>query len=110
MIVWRPVGADDTAALVRGLWAYPTKSKRKRSMRRCTPCGTQTHNLQIRSLTRCSIAPTGRGEVDEHKRHRAADTEISFFVREQNKKSRAEKKNNNIPRVGFKPTTFRLEV
>ena len=24
-----------------------------------TPCGTQTHNLQIRSLTRCSIAPTG---------------------------------------------------
>ena len=24
-----------------------------------TPCGTQTHNLQIRSLTRCSVAPTG---------------------------------------------------
>ena len=30
-----------------------------------TPCGTQTHNLQIRSLTRCSVAPTGhaRGET-----------------------------------------------
>ena len=25
-----------------------------------TPCGTQTHNLQIRSLTRYSVAPTGR--------------------------------------------------
>ena len=25
-----------------------------------TPYGIQTHNLQIRSLTRCSIAPTGR--------------------------------------------------
>ena len=25
-----------------------------------TPCGTQTHSLQIRSLTRYSIAPTGR--------------------------------------------------
>ena len=25
-----------------------------------TPCGIQTHSLQIRSLTRCSIAPTGR--------------------------------------------------
>ena len=25
-----------------------------------TPCGTQTHNLQIRSLTRCSVAPTGQ--------------------------------------------------
>ena len=27
-----------------------------------TPYGIQTHNLQIRSLTRCSIAPTGRKE------------------------------------------------
>ena len=25
-----------------------------------TPCGIQTHNLQIRSLTRCSVAPTGQ--------------------------------------------------
>ena len=25
MIVWRPVGADDTAALARGLWAYLAK-------------------------------------------------------------------------------------
>ena len=28
--------------------------------KKVTPCGTQTHNLQIRSLTRYSIAPTGR--------------------------------------------------
>ncbi len=27
-----------------------------------TPCGIQTHNLQIRSLTRCSVAPTGQGK------------------------------------------------
>ena len=31
-----------------------------------TPCGTQTHNLQIRSLTRCSVAPTGHAS-DETK-------------------------------------------
>ena len=30
------------------------------SAKKNTPCGTQTHNLQIRSLTRYSVAPTGR--------------------------------------------------
>ena len=30
-----------------------------------TPCGIQTHNLQIRSLTRCSIAPTGQAVGSE---------------------------------------------
>ena len=29
-----------------------------------TPCGTQTHNLQIRSLTRCSVAPTGHASEE----------------------------------------------
>ena len=35
--------------------AFPKKKKKK-----FTPCGIQTHNLQIRSLTRCSVAPTGQ--------------------------------------------------
>ena len=37
--------------------ATPKKTKNKKMH---TPCGTQTHSLQIRSLTRYSIAPTGR--------------------------------------------------
>ena len=87
MIVRRPVGADDTAALARGLWAYLAKKGgiKKEAMKRRTPCGTQTHNLQIRSLTRCSIAPTGRGEVNEHRRHRAAETQKFFFFVQKRK-------------------------
>merc|ERR1712212_1210295 len=53
-----------------------------------TPCGTQTHNLQIRSLTRCSVAPTGRA------RNRPRNKEVSaiFFLPKKKKKKKKKKK------------------
>ena len=47
-----PLGVE----VEKNLFFWPQNSRRKST----TPCGIQTHNLQIRSLTRCSIAPTGQ--------------------------------------------------
>ena len=41
------------------LWAPVHAHERRKKKKIHTPCGTQTRNLQIRSLTRYSIAPTG---------------------------------------------------
>ena len=51
-----------------------------------TPCGTQTHNPQIRSLMRYSIAPTGRipaaprGPTWRRRRCRANSAKGKFSV------------------------------
>ena len=59
-----------------------------------TPCGTQTHNLQIRSLTRCSVAPTGRG------RNRPRNKEVFafFFLHAINKKKQKCSRRDSNPR------------
>ena len=90
-----------------------------------TPCGIQTHNLQIRSLTRCSIAPTGQAVGSEE----TAPFRLCAFLSQKKVKSMLQEglepptlglldpcstklsyQSCTVPTLGIEPRTFRSSV
>ena len=64
-----------------------------------TPCGTQTHNLQIRSLTRYSVAPTGRYTYGP--RFDAGPFDVQNFGEAQNTKTKMLQEGLEPPTLGL---------